>query len=158
MENWVEPIALERDLVKLEPISTRHKSGLAESVADGELWKLCFTSVPSPTEIDRFAHQALQLHETAEALVFAVRLKSTGDVVGSTRCLKIDNANRRLEIGYTWYAERYQRTVVNTACKYLLLAHAFDEIDAIAVELRTHWMNPRSRAAIERLGASGPTI
>lgn len=153
MQAWVKPVTLESELVRLEPLGPQHRSGLAESVVDGELWKLWYTFVPSPADIDSFIDDAVRRQDAASALVFAVCLKSTGEVVGSTRYLNIDDANRRLEIGHTWYAKRHQRTAVNTHCKYLMLTHAFEELGAIAVEFRTHWMNLRSRRAIERLGA-----
>ena len=153
MEYWAKPVVLENDVVRLEPLEPRHSAGLAASTSDGELWKLWYTSVPTPDGIDAFIEDAMQQQEAGRALVFVVLLKSNKEIVGSTRYLNIDHVNHRLEIGHTWYAKSHQRTAVNTNCKHLLLSHAFEELGAIAVEFRTHWMNHQSRAAIERLGA-----
>ena len=153
MDYWVKPAVLENEVVRLEPIEARHSTDLANSARDGELWRLWYTFVPSPDTIDAFIEDAIQQQEACRAVVFAVCLKSTGEIVGSTRYLNIDHANHRLEIGYTWYAKSHQRTAVNTNCKHLLLSHAFEDLGAIAVEFRTHWMNHQSRLAIERLGA-----
>ena len=151
--DWLAPPELQSSIVRLEPMQAEHREGLIESVNDGELWKLWFTSVPHPSDIDDFIDTALRERSLGESFAFAVRLAKTDQVIGSTRYMNIDTENRRAEIGYTWYAKSHQRTAVNTACKHLLLKHAFDDCDAIAMEFRTHRMNLRSRAAIERLGA-----
>lgn len=153
MKKWATRVTLENDLIRLEPMEAQHKAGLIESVSDGNLWELWYTSVPSPPEMDAFIENAVSARKSGDAIVFVVRLRSTDEIVGSTRYMNIDHINRRLEIGYTWYAGRHQRTAVNTNCKLLLLTHAFEALEAIAVEFRTHSMNQRSRAAIERLGA-----
>ena len=126
---------------------------IGAAVLDGELWKLWFTSIPSPETAETYIRSALELRENAGWMAFVVREKATNKIIGSTRYCNVDEVNQRLEIGYTWYAESHQRSAVNTECKYLLLTHAFEKLDAIAVEFRTHWHNHKSRAAIARLGA-----
>ncbi len=150
---WIKPVTLTGINVILEPLSPDHVDGVKEAVKDGELWKLWFTSVPSPETAEATIKTALDLRENAGWMPFIVREKSTNKIIGSTRYCNVDEVNQRLEIGYTWYSESYQRTSVNTECKYLLLSHAFEKLDAIAVEFRTHWHNHKSRAAIARLGA-----
>ncbi len=152
-KRWIEPVTLTGTNVILEPLTLEYLEGIQSAVKDGELWKLWFTSVPSPETAEATIKTALDLRENAGWMPFVVRKKSTGKVIGSTRYCNVDEVNQRLEIGYTWYAESYQRTAVNTECKYLLLTHAFEKLDAIAVEFRTHWHNLKSRAAIARLGA-----
>ena len=150
---WVEPVTLSGSNILLEPLSLQHLEGIVSAVKDGELWKLWFTSVPSPEKAEEYVKTALDLRENAGWMPFVVRERSTNKIIGSTRYCNVDEVNQRLEIGYTWYSESYQRTAVNTEAKYLLLTHAFEKLDAIAVELRTHWHNHKSRAAIARLGA-----
>lgn len=124
-----------------------------EAASDGRLWELWYTTVPSISTIDQYIETALKEQASQKALPFVVVEKSTNTIVGSTRFLNIETENRRLEIGSTWYAKRVQRTGVNTECKFLLLQHAFEMLNCIAVEFRTHWHNHQSRNAIERLGA-----
>ncbi|HMV95327.1 MAG TPA: GNAT family N-acetyltransferase [Anaerolineales bacterium] len=150
---WIQPVTLTGAHVVLEPLSLEHLDGIKEAVLDGELWKLWFTSIPSPETAETYIRSALELRENAGWMAFVVREKATNKIIGSTRYCNVDEVNQRLEIGYTWYAESYQRSAVNTECKYLLLTHAFEKLDAIAVEFRTHWHNHKSRAAIARLGA-----
>ena len=152
-KRWIEPVTLTGTNVILEPLSLEHLEGVQSAVKDGELWKLWFTSVPSPETAEVTIKSALELRENAGWMPFVVREKETGKVIGSTRYCNVDEVNQRLEIGYTWYAASYQRTSVNTECKYLLLTHAFEMLKAIAVEFRTHWHNHASRTAIARLGA-----
>ncbi len=152
-KSWIEPVTLTGTSIILEPLSLEHLEGIKSAVKDGELWKLWFTSVPSPGTAEATIQTALELREKAGWMPFVVRKKETGKVIGSTRYCNVDEVNQRLEIGHTWYAESYQRTSVNTECKYALLTHAFEKLDAIAVEFRTHWHNYKSRAAIARLGA-----
>jgi RimJ/RimL family protein N-acetyltransferase len=152
-KRWIEPVTLTGSTVILEPLSLDHLDGIKEAVKDGELWKLWFTSVPSPETAEAYVKTALELRENMGWMAFAVREKATNKVIGSTRYCNVDEVNQRLEIGYTFYAESYQRTAVNTESKYLLLSHAFETLNAIAVEFRTHWHNHKSRAAIARLGA-----
>ena len=152
-KRWIEPITLTGSKVILEPLAFEHVDGLREAVKDGELWKLWFTSIPMPEKMDEYIKTALDMREHAGAMPFVVREKESHKIIGSTRYYNVDEVNQRVEIGYTWYAESVQRTAVNTECKYLLLEHAFEKLDAIAVEFRTHWHNHKSRAAIARLGA-----
>lgn len=153
MQPWIEPLTLTGAHAVLEPLGHEHVDGLGRAARDGELWNLWFTSVPSPEETASYVVDALAMREREGAQAFAVRSALTGEVLGSTRYFHVDAKNRRLEIGHTWYALSHQRTAVNTECKWLLLRHAFESLDATAVELRTHVMNQRSRRAIERLGA-----
>ncbi|MET0332425.1 MAG: GNAT family protein [Dyella sp.] len=153
MSRFLQPVALEGHHVRLEPLTLAHGPALAAVAADGELWRLWYTGVPNAEGIDAYIEQALAGMADDTALAFAVRDRASGALLGCTRFCHAEAAQRRLEIGYTWYAARAQRSAVNTECKYLLLWHAFDTLGCIAVELRTHWMNQRSRAAIERLGA-----
>lgn len=150
---FVEPVTLAGRHATLEPLSHEHEDGIRLAVADGELWKLFFTTVPHPEGVRAYIEGLLAQRERGAAIAFVVRDNRNGDIVGGTRYLNIDAANRRLEIGGTWYASRVQRTAVNTECKLMLLAHAFEMLDCIAVEFRTDWFNKRSQAAIERLGA-----
>jgi RimJ/RimL family protein N-acetyltransferase len=150
---FTDPIVLEGLEVRLVPLSPAHHADLSEAVRDGELWNLWYTSVPAPeqmrTEIDR----RLALQQQGAMLPFAVIAKSSDKAVGMTTFLNIDAANRRLEIGATWYRRNVQRSGVNTDAKLLLLTHAFEQLECIAVEFRTHLFNRQSRAGIERLGA-----
>ena len=150
---WIEPITISGSHAMLEPLSLDHLAGMIEAVKDEELWNLWFTSIPSPETAEAYIKTALDMRENAGAMPFIVREKGTGKIIGCTRYFNVDESNQRLEIGYTWYSESYQRTGLNTECKYLLLTHAFEKLDAIAVEFRTHWHNFKSRAAIARLGA-----
>ncbi len=150
---WIEPAVLTGGDVILEPLAPAHAGELAEACADGELWRLWFTFVPHPDGVEDYIAEALARRETADEMPFAVRDRASDRVIGSTRYCHVDEGNRRLEVGYTWYAQRFQRTAVNTRCKLLLLQHAFETLGSIAVEFRTHWHNQASRAAITRLGA-----
>ena len=152
-KRWIEPVTFAGSKVILEPLAFEHADGMAEAVKDGELWKLWFTSIPAPDKVDDYIKTALGMRENAGAMPFIIREKETDKIIGCTRYFNVDEVNQRLEIGYTWYSESYQRSAVNTECKYLLLSHAFEKLDAIAVEFRTHWHNHKSRAAITRLGA-----
>ena len=153
MSRWIEPVTLVGEHVKLVPLSFEHEQGLANAAADGELWKLWYTSVPTPEGVRDWIAAALVMRDTFGAHPFAVIDPKSGDVVGSTRFFNVEAAHRRLEIGHTWYAKRVQRSSLNTEAKLLLLSHAFDTLKTIAVEFRTHFMNQQSRAAIARLGA-----
>ena len=152
-ERWIEPIVLLGKHATLEPMDHRHIPGLQAAARDGQLWKLWYTSVPSPDATETWVEQALQRRDRFGEMPFVIHEHKTNKVIGSTRFLNVDEQNQRLEIGYTWYAETYQRTAMNTECKLLLLTHAFEQLSSIAVEFRTHWINQRSRVAIERLGA-----
>ncbi|WP_420787844.1 GNAT family N-acetyltransferase [Shewanella chilikensis] len=139
--------------VILEPLSQDHLPALSLAVADGELWRLWYTSVPHPDEMKEYIQQALESEQRGETLAFAVRSRDSGAIVGCTRICNWDQANRRLEIGYTWYAKSVQRSAINTETKLLLLEYAFETLDVMAVEFRTHFHNQASREAITRLGA-----
>jgi len=152
-KRWIEPVTLTGSKVILEPLSLEHLDGLISAVKDGELWKLWFTSIPAPEKAEEYIKTALDMRENAGAMPFIVRDRESNKIIGCTRYFNVDEVNQRLEIGYTWYSESYQRTAANTECKYLLLSHAFEKLEAIAVEFRTHWHNHKSRAAIARLGA-----
>lgn len=150
---FIEPVTLRGTHVTLEPLAREHLDAIRTAAADGELWRLWYTSVPSPGTTQGWLDAALDMRERDGAMPFAVRDNASGEIVGSTRYFHVDAVNRRLEIGHTWYAKRMQRTAVNTECKLLLLTHAFETLGCIAVEFRTHWFNQASRAAILRLGA-----
>ena len=137
----------------LEPLTLAHVPALVEAARDGELWRLWYTSVPTPEGAEAYVKTALDTRERLGGMPLVVRHNPTGDVVDCTRYFNVDAANRRLEIGYTWYAKRVQRTPLNTEVKLLMLGHAFEKLRCVAVEFRTHWFNFASRAAIARLGA-----
>lgn len=153
MSNWITLTTLEGKIVNLVPLEQSHKDGLCEVVSDGNLWELWYTSVPYKDAIDNYIEVALKEQANQKSLPFVVIENSSGKIVGATRYLNIEAEHRRLEIGFTFYAKSFQRTGVNTECKYLLLKHAFEKLNCIAVEFRTHWHNHPSRNAIERLGA-----
>lgn len=149
----VQPVTLEGHGVRLEPLALEHEQELREAAADGELWTLRITSVPEPERTAAYIEAALQGQAAGIMLPFAVRDLGSGRIVGSTRYHDIVAAIDRVEIGYTWYAASRQRTYVNTACKLLLMAHAFDTLGCAVVGWRTDIDNHRSQQAIERLGA-----
>jgi len=149
----VAPVALEGHSVRLEPLSVEHEAGLAAAAADGELWKLWYTSVPEPAGTRSYIDAALEGQRAGHMLPWAVRDLVANSVVGSTRYHDIVSAADRVEVGYTWYAQRCQRTHINTACKLLLLTHAFDILNCVVVGLRTDNFNFASQRAIEALGA-----
>ncbi|GHE77233.1 GNAT family N-acetyltransferase [Thalassotalea profundi] len=140
-------------VIKLIPLSLLHKSELVAASSDGNLSELWFTNVPNEKTIDQYIDVALSGKSKGIALPFVVQDIASGKIVGSTRLCNIDIDNRRAEIGYTWYAKSYQRSGVNTDCKLLMLSLAFEQLNAIAVEFRTHYHNHVSRTAIARLGA-----
>lgn len=123
------------------------------AAADGELWRLFYTTVPTPDAAQAWLDLALEQQSQKSMIPFSVRKISSGEIIGTTRYCNIEARHRRLEIGYTWYAQREQRSAINTECKLLMLCHAFETLQCIAVEFRTDWFNRRSQAAIERLGA-----
>ncbi|CAG2152420.1 putative ribosomal N-acetyltransferase YdaF [compost metagenome] len=149
---FVQPVTLTGRHATLEPLSPDHAAGLREAAADGELHRLWYTSVPTPEGMEAEIRRRLDLQARDLMQPFAVR-DAAGRLAGMTTYMNVDGANRRVEIGSTWYARRVQRTGLNTECKLMLLRHAFETLDCIAVEFRTHWMNHQSRAAIARLGA-----
>jgi RimJ/RimL family protein N-acetyltransferase len=152
--SFLEPVTLAgRHWVMLEPLGKGHAAELLEAAKDGELWRLWYTGVGKPDAVFSYIDDALRMRDELGALPFVVRRKSDGKVVGSTRFFNVDAKNRRLEIGHTWYSKSAQRTGLNTEAKLILLKHAFESLNCIAVEFRTHWFNFQSREAIARLGA-----
>jgi RimJ/RimL family protein N-acetyltransferase len=152
--HFIESVTLTgRNWVVLEPLQREHADELLEAAKDGELWKLWYTSVGDPDALFSYIDSALTMRDELGAMPFVIRRKSDGKVVGSTRFFNVDAKNRRLEIGHTWYSKSVQRTGINTEAKLILLKHAFETLNCIAVEFRTHWFNFDSRAAIARLGA-----
>lgn len=149
----LEPITLENDHVRLEPLTLDHVPGLEQAAADGELWNLRVTYVPPPGAMRVYVEAALAMQAAGDSLAFAVRDKRDGASVGSTRYYDFKSDVPRVLIGYTWYGASRQRTHVNTACKLLLVDHAFDELECAAVGWETDILNTRSQQAIERLGA-----
>ncbi|HLU78351.1 MAG TPA: GNAT family protein [Burkholderiaceae bacterium] len=149
----IQPVTLNGEHVALQPLSFEHEAGLAAAVQDGALWELWFTSVPRPENMKAEIERRLRLQDAGSMLPFTAVDRHSGDIVGMTTYMNIDAASPRVEIGSTWYARRVQRTPLNTEAKLLLLGHAFDTLDCLAVEFRTHFLNHASRRAIERLGA-----
>jgi N-acetyltransferase len=150
---FADSVSLNGQHVSLVPLGYAHLNDLAEAVKDGELWTLWYTSVPAPDRLRAEIDRRLELQKQGSMLPFAVIERSSNEAVGMTTFMHIDAVNRRVEIGSTWYRKRVQRSALNTECKLLLLSHAFEQLNCIAVEFRTHFFNQQSRAAIERLGA-----
>ncbi len=153
MNPFTEPITLNGRYATLEPLSLDHHDALVEAVRDGELWKLWYTTVPSPEGMRAEIERRLGLQQAGSMLPWTVRSLPRGKVVGMTSYMNIDAKYRRVEIGSTWYAKSAQRTALNTECKLMLLTYAFETLTCIAVEFRTGFFNHASRRAIERLGA-----
>lgn len=151
--SWPAPVTLESEYAVLVPLSPDHANELAAVSQEDELWRLWYTSVPEPDGMADEIQRRLRLQAEGRMLPFAVLHPADQRPVGMTSYMNIDAANRRVEIGSTWYAKRVQRTGLNTSCKLMLLTHAFETLGCIAVEFRTHWFNHASRRAIERLGA-----
>jgi RimJ/RimL family protein N-acetyltransferase len=149
----VAPVTLVARGVRLEPLTAGHEDGLRGAAADGELWRLRLTSVPEPDDTAAYIATALEGRSAGHRFPFAVIDESSGAVIGSTSYHDIVEPIRRVEIGYTWYAKRFQRTHVNTTCKYLLLEHAFETLDCNVVGWRVDNFNFASQRAVERLGA-----
>jgi RimJ/RimL family protein N-acetyltransferase len=146
------PVTLQGRHVKLEPLTLAHAPALVRAVQDGELWRLWYTAIPTPDRMVAEIERRLGLLASGSMLPWAV-LDDSGTAVGMTTYMNVDASHQRVEIGSTWYARSAQRTPINTEAKRLLLAHAFESLDCIAVEFRTHRFNTQSRRAIERLGA-----
>jgi len=149
---WPAPVELSGPHATLRPLSKDHHEGLCAATRDGELWRLWYTAVPSPEGMAAEIERRLSLQASGSMLPFTV-FDTQGQVAGMTTYMNIDAKNRRVEIGSTWYRSAVQRTPLNTQCKRLLLGHAFEQLNCIAVEFRTHRLNNQSRRAIERLGA-----
>jgi len=150
---YVEPVTLAARGVELVPLALVHESGLRAAAADGALWKLRITSVPEPEQTRKYIEDALAMREAGNRFAFAVLETATGTVLGSTSYHDIVPALQRVEIGWTWYARRCQRTHINTTCKLLMMTHAFETLGSDVVGWRTDNFNFASQAAIERLGA-----
>jgi RimJ/RimL family protein N-acetyltransferase len=148
-----QPVTLEGHGVRLEPLERKHHDGLAAAAQDGKLWELWFTTVPAPGETQKYIDSALQGQKDGTMLAWAVLEAKSGAIVGSTRYHDIIAAAERVEIGYTWYGKRWQRSHVNTACKLLLFSNAFEQVGCAVVGLRTDNFNFASQRAIEALGA-----
>ncbi len=149
---WPTPFSLTGTHVALAPLDHAHAPDLAEASADGDLHRLWYTMIPAPAEVPAEIDRRLSLQSAGSMLPFAI-LNPEGKAVGMTTYMNIGASNRRLEIGSTWYRTSVQRSPMNTECKLLMLQHAFETLDCIAVEFRTHYVNVQSRRAIERLGA-----
>lgn len=147
------PVTLTGQYATLVPLAPEYHDDLVEGVRDGELWKLWYTAIPTPEGMQAEIRRRLDLQSKDSMLPFVIVDNASGNAVGMTTYMNIDNANRRLEIGSTWYRKRVQRSPINTECKLMLLGHAFETLQCIAVEFRTHFFNHQSRAGIERLGA-----
>lgn len=157
-KKWLVETTLTSELVDLIPLRKDHAEALVAAASDGELWNLWFTGVPSAETVDAYIEKALQQQQEGSSLPFVVLDKTTKTILGCTRICNADSQHKRVEIGYTWYAKRVQRTAVNSQCKLLLLQFAFEQLGCIAVEFRTHWHNTKSRSAIARLGAKQDAV
>ena len=152
-QNWLNNITLIGKYVTLKALTLSHTQDIIEALSDGKLWELWYTSTPTPNFVNNYINTALEELSLGKSFPFIVVENKSNKIVGCTRFCNAEPINRRIEIGYTWYSKSYQRTIVNTECKYLLLTYAFEKLSTIAVEFRTNWHNHTSRKAIERLGA-----
>ncbi len=150
---WLEPVSLHGAHARLEPLSQDHCDGLTAAAKDGDLWKLWYTAIPRAEDMKKEIDRRLGLQASGAMLPWTV-LDADGEIAGMTTYMNVDATNRRVEIGSTWYAKRVQRSALNTQCKLLLLQHAFEKLDCIAVEFRTHFFNHQSRA---RSSGSAPS-
>ena len=150
---WPSTVRLVGNYAALELLDQKHEQDLRESVEDGQLYELWYTTVPNADGVRLEIERRLALREVGSMFPFAVIEQSSTKAVGMTTYMNIDALNKRVEIGSTWYRKAIQRTPINTECKLLLMTHAFEELNCIAVEFRTHVMNQKSRQSIERLGA-----
>lgn len=149
----LKPVILQSERIILKPLEFEHALALCDAVRDGELWKLWYSRIPSPEQMTAEIQRRLDLQQLGSMLPFTVEERDSGRLLGMTTFMNIEAEHRRVEIGSTWYSQSVQRSYVNTECKNLLLSHAFDTLNCIAVEFRTSSFNFKSRAAIERLGA-----
>lgn len=149
----IKSVVLEGERVRLEPLTQAHQDGLCAAVADGELWQLVVTLVPHPDKVGEYLDKARLARAAGDGLAFATIDKQTNTVAGSTRFMNTDLANKRIEIGYTFLGQSWQRSPINTEAKLLMLSHAFEVLDMNRVEFKTDYLNSRSRQAIMRLGA-----
>ncbi len=150
----MQPVTLEGDVVRLEPLARGHVPAVLRAGADPELWRLTTSRIASEADASAYVEAALDARDAGTALPFATVLRASGEAIGSTRFANFDAANRRVEIGWTWIAPAWQRTAVNTEAKYLMLRHAFETLGLIRVELKTDLLNTRSQRAMERIGAT----
>ena len=150
---WPSTVCLVGNYAALELLDQKHEQDLRKSVEDGQLYELWYTTVPNADGVRLEIERRLALREVGSMFPFAVIEQSSTKAVGMTTYMNIDALNKRVEIGSTWYRKAIQRTPINTECKLLLMTHAFEELNCIAVEFRTHVMNQKSRQSIERLGA-----
>ena len=150
---WLQPLTLRGRRATLEPLAHSHCADLVEAVRDGELWRLWYTTIPEPERMAADIDRRLSLQARGTMLPFAVIDNVTAKAVGMTTYMNADADHKRVEIGSTWYRKSVQRSELNTECKLMLLTHAFEALDCIAVEFRTHFFNHQSRRGIERLGA-----
>jgi len=153
MRKWLNEIEVDGNLVHIKTLSLEHIEDLTEAVKDGELWNLWYTSAPEPENVKSYVETALTEFQNDKSLPFVIIRKIDNKIIGTTRFMNADSKNKRLEIGTTWYSKSTQRTGINTECKYLLLEYAFEKLECIAVEFRTHIHNNQSRNSIARLGA-----
>jgi len=153
MQRWLSETELKGDLVTLIPMRKTHRDAIVEAVSDGKLWELWYTTVPGEETIDAYIDAALAGYAADNSLPFVVIENSSQKLIGSSRYLNAEQKHRRLEIGNTWYKSSAQKSGINTQCKLLMLSHAFETLNSVCVEFRTHWHNHPSRAAILRLGA-----
>jgi len=151
--DFLQPVTLTGDLVSLSPLTRDDVGGLAAASADGDLSSLQYTNVPAPEAMGAWVETCLERQRTGTFLPFVTRRLDSGDIIGMTTYCNVVPAHRHVEIGHTWNAASAQRSGTNTESKLLLMTHAFETLDVIAVEFRTHWINQQSRRAIERLGA-----
>lgn len=149
----IEPVTLEGTYIRLVPLSLAHHGQMCEVGLDPDLWRLTTTLVRTPADMQTYIEVALKAQAAGTVLPFATIEKVSGKVVGSSRYANVDSTNRRLEIGWTWVAPPWQRSVVNTEAKYLMLRHAFEALGCIRVEFKTDSLNERSRQALLRIGA-----
>lgn len=153
MNKWLNEIEIQGNLVLLKPLSIEHIEALTAAVKDGKLWELWYTSAPNPENVKSYIETAVNEYREDRSLPFVIVRKEDNQIVGTTRFMNANSKHKRLEIGTTWYSKSAQRTGINTECKYLLLKYAFETLNCIAVEFRTHFHNTQSRNAIARLGA-----
>ncbi|WP_260515368.1 GNAT family N-acetyltransferase [Serratia fonticola] len=149
----LKPPTLIGNQIELRPLQPEHREGMMSAAADGELWNLKVTAVPSTSTIDSYIATAVAGRDAGSMLPFVIVQQASGRIIGSTRFWKIDRTNRKMEIGHTWLSQSVQRTGVNTEAKYLLLGYAFEILQAVRVQFTTDELNDRSRAAILRIGA-----
>lgn len=150
---WVEPVELEGEHVRLEPVNVEHTPALWEAGSHPELWRFMPSVIGSEEQMRETISWAMQLAEQGTGLAFTTSIKATGEIVGSTGFWNLEPSHKRLEIGYTWITPKFQRSTVNTECKLLMLQHAFEQLGCNRVEFKTDSLNERSRTAIARLGA-----